>query len=170
MKSKHRFFLLLTSTGLLLALSYFGAISKTLAIRSNYVKLKAASVSDANIAQQLQLLSRKEAYYDSLVQKMNLSNTSLENNLLKTLNEEIALTDVKLKAFNAPHQFANGTASYTTVSFSLEGGFVPILKVLYHLENTAAFGQILHLEFNKETDYKTRKTTLVAKVLLQYVK
>ena len=169
MKSKYKFFLLMGIAVLLLVLSYFGAISKTLSVRSNYLKLKTESLSNANITQQLQLLASKEAHYDSLIEKMNLSDSSLENDLLKVLNQEIAHEDLKLKTFNAPHRFTNGTASYTTISFSLEGGFVPILKVLYELENTAAFGQILHLEFAKEVDHRSRKTSLIAKVLLQYV-
>jgi len=169
MKSRSKFLLLIGISIALLLFSYFGAVSKTLSIRSKYLKLKKETVSYSDMAQQLNVLASKEVHYDSLVQKMNLSNTSLENNLLKTLNNEIGNTAVKLKAFNAPHSYSNGTSSYTTISFSLEGGFIPILKVLYNLEHAAAFGQILHLEFTKETDYRTRRTALNAQVLLQYI-
>lgn len=87
---------------LAMLLCYKLAISNTIAMREEYKSLKEEELFE-NIAQQLALLSKKEVYLDSVLQKLDLNNTAMENNLLWVVNKQAAKNNMKVIDFNAPH-------------------------------------------------------------------
>lgn len=169
MNSKSKFFVLIAGAASLLVLSYFGAISKTLAIKKKYSALKKEAFLYKDISKQLQVFSKKEVYYDSILSTMNLTDTSLENNLLKTLNTQAQKEQLKLKNFNTPHIFLKDQSQYISYNFTLEGNYTNILKLLHKIEKSSTFGEIIHVDFNQETNFRTRRKFLTAKVLVQRV-
>ncbi|WP_350284682.1 hypothetical protein [uncultured Croceitalea sp.] len=169
MKSKTRFLFLVGGALLLLLLSYVMALSKTFAVRKDYNGLKKEERLYKDVSQQYKILSQKEVYYDSILTHMNLTDTSLENNLLKTINEEAANHNLKVKDFKTPHVFLSNGTKQVSYNFTLEGGYTAILRLLYTLESTGTFGEIIHLNFQKETDFRTRRKYLTAQILLQSI-
>ncbi|MEM7485662.1 MAG: hypothetical protein AAF348_10690 [Bacteroidota bacterium] len=148
---------------------YKFAISNTLALRKEYRSLKAEEQLFKDIPQQLVFLSKKEKYLDSLLQKLNLNNTSMENNLIRLVNSEAAKNDLKVMDFNPPHRVITDNNSVTTYEFVLRGGFGPILKTIYTIEHRSTFGEVIHLNFAKEKNYRTNKKYLEVKVLMQHI-
>lgn len=169
MKSKTRFLFFIGGTLLLLLLSYLAAISKTFAARKDYQSLKKEERLYKDVSHQFKMLSQKEVYYDSILTHMNLTDTSLENNLLKTINEEAANQNLKVKDFKTPHVFINNGTRQVSYNFTLEGGYTAILKLLYTIEKTGTFGEIIHLNFQKEMDFRTRRKYLTAQILIQSI-
>ena len=169
MKSKKKFILLMTFSVLLLLISYLFAFSKTIAMKGNYSKLKSQENQYRNIPEQIQVLSKKEVYYDSILSKLNLSSTSLENNLLKLLTDYSTNNQIKIKNFNSPHDFVLEKSSYTTYNFTLEGSYTAILKLIYKVEQNSTYGEVIHVDFKKETNFRTRRKFLTAKVFVQSV-
>ncbi len=169
MNSKRRFFLLIIGAVVLFLISYLTAISKTLTLRKQYRSLEKEAFLNKDVSLQFQVISKKQVYYDSILQTMNLTDTSLENNFLKTLNAESKKGQLKLKTFNTPHLFLSDDAKYVSYDFTLEGDFVNMMKLLHKIEIGGTFGVITHLDFKKETDFRTRKKSLTSRVLIQSV-
>ncbi|MEK6152019.1 hypothetical protein WIW50_02100 [Flavobacteriaceae bacterium 3-367] len=154
---------------LVLFLCYKFAIAETIALGREYNNLKNEEVLFKDIPVQLSVLKSKEQHYDSVLKKMNLGNTSLENNLLRALNGQVEKHGLKLLDFNEPHAFQDGENQLNTFHFSLEGNFTDILSTVHTLEQKGNFGALVHLDFQTKRNYRANKNYLVATVLMQYV-
>ncbi len=152
---------------LVLSVSYQLAIRRTLNLRNEYLSLKAEEESFQNLPQQLALLSKKEMYLDSILRKLDLGNTSMENNLLRTINREAALNGLKVIDFNPPHVFQFNGTDHISYNFVFRGSYTNILKALYTIETKSGFGEIIHLNFTKRKNYRTGKHYLEVTVFLQ---
>ncbi|MEP2239658.1 MAG: hypothetical protein ABJI22_14920 [Maribacter sp.] len=169
MVNKKNKILLLGIAALLLA-SYHLAIKKTLQTRAELKILENESKIYHDIPNKLNLLSQKNTYFDSILKKMDFNDTSIQNNLIRTINQESTKNKVKVMDFNQPHIFPNSASTEYTYNFNLEGDFTDIIKVLYGLELKGNFGDVIHLKFEKRKDYKTSKNHLNVNVLLQQLK
>lgn len=155
---------------LMLLLSYYLAIDKTLLLRRESIRLEKQSEQYSNIPKKLNLLLQKNKYYDSVLDGMDFNDTSIQNNLIRTINQTAKSHDVKVMDFNQPHEYQIGETTEFTYSFNLNGNFIDILNVLYKIEEKGSFGNIVHLDFEKTRDYKTNKSSLNATALIQQVK
>ncbi len=164
---KNKNILLLLLFLLALLLCYKLAISNTLTLRKEYLSLKKEEQLFNNIPQQLTLLSKKEMYLDSVLQKWDLNNSAMENNLLRVVNKEAAKNDIKVIDFNAPHTNIEGSNNVMTYIFTLEGSYASIIKVIHDLETKRNFGSVTHLGLEKKKDYRNRRTYLEAVVYIQ---
>jgi len=164
---KNKNILLLLLFLLALLLCYKLAISNTLTLRKEYLSLKKEEQLFNNIPQQLALLSKKEMYLDSVLQKLDLNNSAMENNLLRVVNKEAAKNHIKVIDFNAPHTNTEGSNNVMTYIFTLEGSYASIIKVIHDLETKRNFGSIAHLSLEKKKDYRNRRTYLEAVVYIQ---
>ncbi|MGX1931326.1 hypothetical protein [Flagellimonas sp. 2504JD4-2] len=164
---KNKNTMLLLGLFLVLLLCYKLAISTTLDLRKESLSLSEEERLFDNVPQQLSLLSKKEVHLDSLLQQLNLNDTSLENDLLRTVNREVEKNNLKVIDFNPPHvSELNGTIT-NTYNFTVRGPFNAIVKLIYTLEQQANFGQIAHLDFRKQKNYRSRKNYLEATVYIQ---
>nr|MUH40228.1 hypothetical protein [Zobellia laminariae] len=154
----------------MLLISYKLAFEKTFNSRSLYLQQASMVKSIKNTPQQLSLLNQKETYYDSILGKMNLSDTSFQNNLLKMLNREARTNSIKVIDFNQPHIYSNDSNIEKTFSFNLRGSYLGILKTVYNIEQKAHFGNIIHVHFEKKNNYRTRKSYLETYVLIRQLK
>lgn len=165
--TKRKNFVLVALFFLVLLLCYQLAIRRTLDLRKEYLSLKTEEKSFQDLPQQLALLSKKEIYLDSILRKLDLGNTSMENNLLRTINQEAVLNQLNVMDFNPPHEFQLNETNHTTYNFTFRGNYTDILKTLYALETQSGFGEVVHLNFIKQKNYRTRKHYLEATVFLQ---
>ncbi|WP_420603234.1 hypothetical protein [Flagellimonas sp.] len=164
---KNKNTLLLLGFCLAMLLCYKLAVSKTLALRKEYQRLSQEEQLFRAVPQQLSLLSKKENHLDSLLQHLNLNNTSLENDLLRTVNREVEKNDLKVIDFNPPHvSEINGTLT-NTYNFTIRGPFTSLIKLIHTLEQQSSFGQIAHVDFRKQKNYRTRKNYLEATIFIQ---
>jgi hypothetical protein len=138
-------------------------------MRAQYGELTSGRISMQDTPAKLYLLTEKEGYYDSILKQMDIGETSLQNNLLRILNQESSKNDLKIIDFNQPHIYKTETNSLYTYSFGLKGGYPNILKTIHTLEQNGKFGEVVHIDFEKKKNYRTNKSYLEAKVLLQQV-
>ena len=101
---------------------------------------------------------------------MNLDNTSLENNFLRTLNQLAHQHDLIVIDFNTPHIYVSNNGIKNTYTFTLQGNFTSILLTLHELELNRNFGEVIHTDFIKKRNYKTNKDYLTATIFLQSIK
>lgn len=154
----------------LLLASYYLAINKTLLLRNESQRLGDQVEQFKDIPNKLALLSQKDVYYDSILGKMDLVDTSIQNNLLRTINQEATKNNIKVMDFNQPHLYEMGENSLHTYSFNLNGNYTDILKVIHTIEQKGNFGEIVHIDFQKKKNYKSNKYNLGATIFVQQVK
>lgn len=152
---------------LALILCYQLAISKTVALRKEYRDLKQQEILFEGTPKQVSLLKQKEIYYDSLLSRYQLHGSSVQNNLLKTINTFADSTNLKVVSFLEPHIMHSNDLNISTYQFTLEGDFNAILKLIHQLEQGTKFGEIINLHFEKKTNFRTGTFYLKAHVLLK---
>ena len=80
---------LLLGIGLLLVASYYLAIQKTLILKNQSDRLQSQSEQYRNIPNKLNLLRQKNVYFDSILTNMDFNDTSIQNNLIRIINQNI---------------------------------------------------------------------------------
>lgn len=152
---------------IVLILCYRLAIAKTFALKNEYNNLKQQELLFTNTPKQLSLLKQKQKYYDSILNKYQLNGSSLQNSLLKTINEFAVNNNLKVKGFLEPHIIKQNDLTIKTYRFTLEGDFNAILKLTHKLEQRTKFGEVINLHFEKKKNFRTGKYYLQAFILLK---
>lgn len=154
-----------------------------LAVRFGFYNTYDLGSSIANLEQQKdiqssapsQLIALKatEKKLDSVLGAYQLSGVSLQNNLLKVLHklsvDSLGSEKIKITGFQTPHEFMDKQLNQkvVTYNFSLQGSYKDIIVPIYQLEQRYSFGNVVHLNFEKKYDFRTRKSLLECNVLLQ---
>lgn len=154
----------------LLFISYKLGIRKTIEQIDHYDHLSTKIEVLKDTPRQLALLTQKEKYYDSVLGIKEFGEGSVQNNLIRVLNQESAKNTLKVIDFNQPHIFESDNGILYTYSFNLNGGYTAILKTVYTLEQKGNFGEVVHLDFQKKKNYKINKSYLEAKVFMQQMR
>lgn len=170
MKSETKNILLIVTLVLGLILSYNYAISPTLKLQAEYSDLKQEDQLYKNSPKQISVLLSRQKEFDSVLRNKNLGSNSMENNLLRILNIQAESKTIKVLDFNDPQVFENNGSVINTFDFTLEGDFTQMLKTIYVVEQKNSLGEIAHLHFKKQKNYRTRKDFLTARVLIQQIK
>ncbi len=152
---------------LVICMCYFFAISKTLEQKKQYHTLKKEQFLFQNTPRELSILKQKEVYYDSLLTKYQLNDSSIQNNLLKTINSFANANNLKVISFLEPHSIIKNNLIIKTYEFVVEGNYNSINLLIYQLEQQNHFGEIINLHFERKKNFKTGKSYLQAKILLQ---
>ncbi len=167
MSSKTKNRVLISGFILALFFSYQLAIKNTLNEKSRYNQLKNEETIFQNIPKQLLSLNKKKEYYDSLLAKYQLGETSLQNNLLKNINKNAQELNLKVIDFNEPHIAEKNKLKINTYKITLEGSFNNITQLIYRLEQKTRFGELVNVHYIKQKNYRTRKEYLQATMMLQ---
>lgn len=152
-----------------LVLGYFLAITETIKLKDNYNNLQQVGEINANIPQRLLALEQKEHHYDSLLQHYQITETSLQNNLLQTIDRYALDHTVKVVSFSEPHRYQEKDKTTNSYAFSVTGDFKSILGLAYELEQKSKFGMIASLDFEKKTNYRNGSKRLEGHFILQLV-
>lgn len=167
MTKKTKMIVLLVGFLLALLLCYQLAISKTVALKKEYNSLKQQELLFKNTPKQVSLLKQKKTYYDNLLSKYQLNGSSVQNNLLKTINAFADSSKIKVVSFLEPHIINKNDLKISSYQMTLEGDFNAILKLIYILEQKTKFGEITNLHFEKKTNFRMGKKYLQARLLLK---
>ena len=167
MTSKTKNILVISGFILALFFSYQFAIKNTLNERSRYNQFKKEEMLFENIPKQLLTLNKKKEYYNSLLAKYQIGETSLQNSLLKSVNKNAQELNLKVIDFNEPHIATKNDLQINTYNITLEGSYNNIAQLIYRLEQKARFGELVNVHFIKQKNYRTRKEYLQATIMLQ---
>ncbi|WP_411032046.1 hypothetical protein [Spongiimicrobium sp. 3-5] len=167
MKSSTKNKILIAGVLLGFFLSYKLSLEKTLDLRKTSKTLVAETKGLKDLPRQFHILSQEEKHYDSLMQKMALKNTSVQNNLLRVINQEAQRHNIKVLDFNEPHVHKKEANIINTFSLELQGAYTNILKTMHTLEQKGNFGEIVHVGLEKKKNYKNNQAYLTATLLIQ---
>lgn len=138
-------------------------------LKSEYDRLIEQQNLLKDTPRQLSILEKKEAYYDSILSKYQLKGTSIQTNLLKTINAHAESNNLKVVTFMEPHLLQEGGLTIKMYQFSLEGNYNAIINLVHKLEQETKFGEIINLHFEKKQNFRTGKEYLQAKFLLKSI-
>lgn len=170
MKLQQKHSILIVGFLLLVGVAYQFAFSKTLEIKQTYDNLKTQDELFSSISQNIHILKQEEIYYNSLLEKYQISaESSFQNNLLTLLNEFSETNKMKVINFVDPHIFKYNNVKQETYVFTLEGDFNSIVNSIFNLEQHHKFGNIISVQFIKKKNYKNYKEFLQCTIFLQRV-
>ena len=152
---------------ILVVLSYKYAISNTLQLKQEYKTLKQDAIAFNNMPLQLSSLKKKENYLDSLLNKYQLDEGSIQNSMLKTINTYAESKSLKVIDFIEPHSLVQNDITVKTYQFTLEGDYNSIISLIHQMEQNTKYGEIINLNFQKKKNYRTGRYFLQLQVLLK---
>ncbi|WP_442845072.1 hypothetical protein [Leeuwenhoekiella sp. H156] len=150
-----------------LLVCYLVAFSETLALKDEYKHLKKNQEISQNLPSQITSLKLKNREYDSILTAYQLNGTSLQNNLLGRVDRYAKLNKLEILKIDEPHYYKEQELLITSYGLTLKGDFNNLLGLIYELEQHSNFGQIVSVEFNKETDYRSKVSHLELSFIIQ---
>ena len=131
--------------GLLLfaILAYRFAFSKTIDAMQKVATLESQDIELNDLVKMSSNLNGKEKHLDSILDKNNLKNTSVQNNLSDFLNRESSLRSFRIVEFSLPHSAFNDGVNTTSYKFILQGDYKELETTLYKLEQETGYGKII---------------------------
>ena len=169
MDNKRKIIALLVGFILVLFLGYSLSISETLEIRDHYIQLKNEEALLSNIPIRMKQLEEKEQHFDSLMVHYQISETSLQNNIVKSLERYASTNKLEIIGVNAPHEVTEKGIATKSYAFKVEGSFREILGLAYEIEQKIRFGKISNLELDKVKNKRTGRVVLNGHFLLQII-
>mgnify|MGYP003636214383 CR=1 FL=1 len=151
----------------LLILSYRFSISKTIETKQALNAIENEAIGFDDMLSMNLSFKQRERNVDSILNKSNLDNTSIQNNLLDVLNAESAKGLFRIEKFESPHAFSEKEVTITSYIFNLQGSYEQMEDILYQLEQKYNFGQIVHVGFERKRDYRKRKDYLECTVIVE---
>ncbi len=157
--------------GLLLVFffAYRFGFAKTFAVSNEVTKLEQQKEAYQSAPVQLAALANKEKQLNEILQQNNVEGSSLQNNILRTLNTLSNDSGFTLVGFEEPHVFTDegSEKTTTTYNFTIQGDYQSLINVVYALEQKYSFGNVIQMSFEKKKNFRTRKTYLQCNILLQ---
>lgn len=167
MTARNKNIILVIGFFITLFVCYQLAISKTVDLIDETNSLEIENMMFKNTPKELSILKQKQKYYDSIFNKYQLNGSSIQNNLLKTINTIAEQRNIKVISFLEPHIELKNDLTIKTYQFTLEGDYNNIIQLIYQLEQKSKFGEIINLHFEKKKNYRTGKSFLEASILLK---
>ncbi len=167
MSNKTKNIVLIIGFLLSLLICYKYAVKNTIDYKNKHTNLKQQEQLFVNTPKQLSILKQKKKHFDSILSKYQLDGTSIQNNLLKTINSFAQANSIKVTSFIEPHITIQNDLTVKTYVFTLEGSYNSILRLIHQLEQQTKYGEIINLHFEKKKNFKTGRNYLQARVLLK---
>ena len=151
-------------------MGYQFSFSNTFALKEQYTALKKEEKLFSNVAQKLVKLKQQNIYYDSILKSKKISSeSSFQNNLLRTISSFADTTNIDIKAFKTPHVFKADNTIFNTFSFTVKGSYSKITQLIYQLEQDYKLGKIISIHFEKKKNYRRNVYFLECTVWLQQI-
>lgn len=152
---------------MVLAICYKGAISKTLFLKGEIERLERENLDLGSLAGLSFNIAERERFADSVLGSNNIKGGSVQNSLLEFLNGRAETDGFSIVEFLEPHRYVEDGVGVTSYRFTLRGSYADMERVIYQLENRYSFGEISHLSFKRERDYRRGRDYLECSVILE---
>lgn len=170
MTIQHKNKLLIFGFFAILFFGYYLSISETLSVKANYDKLITEEALFKNIPERLHALNQKEVHYSKLLINNQITETSLQNNLLRMVEKYAQTHSIDDITLLEPHTASTGNRTISSYMFDVTGDFKSILGLGYELEQKSKFGMVASLRFEKKKELKNNRTYLQATFVLQILR
>jgi hypothetical protein len=166
-----KYYLSLLSSVLLAIIIYQFAISKTISLYQKNQDLNTKLKEAVNTPAQLETIYKNLASLNKFIQSNQSDSAgSVHDALLGILSRYCKENGTLLKSFPETSFYTEGNFEIQTNTFTLQGSFVPLLRLVYLLEQKERIGKVSSLNFQATKDYDSKKTVLPVTVYLQTAK
>ncbi len=150
-------------------IGYIVAIKETIALKQTYDRLSQQELIFEKLPQRLMALEQKNKHFDSLLNHYQITEMSLQNNLLRMVENYAEKHPIKVEQLDQPHTFISGERTINSYALTVQGDFKSILGLAYQLEQKNKFGMISSFEVEKIKSNRTGKSALYGSFILQLV-
>lgn len=164
-KKKNR--MLLAGALLLGWLVYTFAIRNTIETRSACSAIEARLDSAAGAPERLRQLQQELRELESSGGENDTSRT-LHEKLLGIVSPYCSEHRITLRDFAPPVRYRTGDWEIETHPFTVQGEYIPLLKLLHHIEKEKC-GKVISADFHSKQDAKTKELTLTLTVYVQNI-
>lgn len=150
---------------------YNVAISNTigLAVKNSDYREQISQSQDA--PEQIEFAKQKIKKIEQLVGTDNdYSEIDIHQVLLESVTNYVQRKGLILKDFPQPFVGVENGYITKTAQLTVEGDFIPLLKLIYFLENDYNVGKVVAVDFKTIKERRTRKRKLNTTIYLQNVK
>jgi hypothetical protein len=168
---KHRFYILLAAGIIVFLLSYWLAISRTVAtfkqLRLMERSLRNVESAPENIAvyeNKLQIANKK------IGENLENETVDFQKNLLDVISLYCAGNSLILREFPRVHKWQKKDYQFITCYANIEGTFIPLIKLLDNVEKSQRTGRIVSVNFSTYEDHLTRRLRLTMSIYVQIIK
>lgn len=164
-KKKNRF--LLAGSFLALWLTWSFAVRNTFALRSQCADLQMQLDSAANAPSKLADL-RVELQQLEAITGNHDSTASLHEHLLGVVTSYCQQNNLTLRDFAQPVRYQSEDWMVETHPVTVEGAYVPLLKLVQRLEQEKN-GKVVSVDFHSKRDNKTQALSLLVTIYVQNI-
>lgn len=149
---------------------YKVAISGTVELSFENGDLKEQISNNQNAPQQIKTIKKKIAKIEQLVGDEVGDETDPHQMLLGMVTQYCQQNKLTLKEF--PHPFVLEDKGYITKTAKVvvEGDFIYLLKLVYHLESKYKVGKVVSVDFEAKKQLRTRRRKLNSTIYVQNIK
>src|SRR5579859_7933984 len=168
---QRKFQLLIACSALAFILIYLTTLSKTIDVYKKNKSLSAKLTEASAAPAQFQVLSKKLSSLDAMIQSRQAdTSANVHDIILSFLGNYCKQSNSVLKSFPETFSSAEGEFEIQTHTFSVQGNFISLLKLVYALEQKVRAGKVSSVSFQSSRDPETKRNILISTVYLQNIK
>jgi len=167
-KQKNKY--LLIGFVLFLFLSYFMAISDTLAEWSAYGKLEKQASRLDETPQQLRGLQMKLKGLNYLIENKQRSHDGVHASLLNVITTYCDENSILLREYPGSRENIQNDLVIETNIFEVQGSYLKLLNLVYLLEQKQRIGKVASVKFQSKKDMQSKQQILTVTMYVQNVK
>lgn len=168
---QRKFYLLIAFSALFAVLSYQWVFAKTIDLYSQNKSLNTRVEEADNAPKKFAVLHNKLTAINHVIDIRKTDTLqNVHDFLLSTLSRYCSENNTILKSFPETSVYRQGDFEIETNGFTVQGGFISLLKLVYLLEQKERTGKISSVVFQAVKDNELQRNILTATVYLQTVK
>jgi len=166
---RQRFQIYALGACLLLAIMYQFSFSKTLAEVGTCHLLEKKLASIVHAPRQIKEIQLELDRFSKSLNFYGENSERFHEHLLNIVSSYCSKNSVQLVEFPRQHSFNENDIEIATSQFTVQGEFVPMLRLIYLLEQQQPAGRICNLRFFKNKNNKTKRMQLFMHVMVQNI-
>ena len=167
---KNSFYLLLAGIVFLCFLIYGIAIVPTVQLKNEISKLDKRLLTAREAPGKIESLESKIESFNRVLTGSASGSAALHEKLHGVISRYCRQHNVILRSFPAAHKFQQGNYVVETNIIVVQGTFIKLLRLLFHLETEENFGKISSVLFSSYFNRKQNSTFLTMTIYVQNIK
>ena len=155
---------------ILLFFCYKFAIKNTINLKNNISELNAQADAVRNAHIGIEDLINKKTSIENILGVNNVEANESQQSFLTLINEFSKNNGVFVSELPQSENAQQGEYTIETNIIVLQGGFINLLKTVYHLEQHPEIGKIISTRYKSERNIKTNKLILKLTIYIQNFK
>ena len=167
---KRNVLVLLISFLILIVIAYQMAIKETIAAKRRFKDLNEKIIDIDQVPGQIEDLENQLAEIQQRIGNTYSNFTDIQEALLEEVTRYCQMNKLLLVQVPKVHRAENMNYIFETSNYIIEGRFIPLVRLLNHLEKGQITGKVISAEFEKHKDLKSKRLRLRLSVYIQNVK